>query len=458
MPDRVRLPMVDTFESSLAPDGRRRFVHTADVHGKFTRARRIVFAVLIAIWIALPLIPIGGHAAVLLDVARRRFYLFGQTFNAQDVWLMFFILTGAVFVLAVMTAVAGRVFCGFACPQTVFLDMVFRPIERFVDGPREERRRRQQGPWNVGRLARLLAKHALYLLAAFLVAHVFLSFFVPLRQTLQMVLGKPSDHPEAFAWATAVTLLLYGDFAWFREQLCLVVCPYGRLQASLIDADSLVIGYDSKRGEPRGKAGHATGDCVDCKRCVVVCPTGIDIRNGQQLDCVGCTACIDACDEIMLKLKRPTGLVRFDSQVAFAGGQRRIWRPRLLIYAGLGVVGLTVATLAFSRRESFEANITRPKGAPFVVEDGRVRNSFVVHLVNKRDEEAVLDLETAPATGVDVSVEGRVAVPALGSVAVPCVVTIDASRQGKVYVLLRVLREGRGEEKDVTVEIVRPVS
>ena len=334
MDKRVHLPLapVETRASSIAADGKRRFVYTADVRGRFHKARIVVFAALIGAWIAAPLVKIGGRPMVLLDVERRQFFLFGATFNSQDAWLAFFAITAFGFALAVTTSLWGRVFCGFACPQTVFLDGVFRPIERLVEGAREKRMRRDKGPWTGDKLVRKLVKHALYLGASFLIAHVVLSFFVPLPETIRMIAGRPSEHPEAFAWAASVTLVTYVNFAWFREQFCVVMCPYGRLQSVLVDQDSLVIGYDETRGEPRGKLkAEGRGDCVDCKRCVVVCPTGIDIRNGLQLDCIGCTACIDACDEVMEKIGRPKGLVRYDTQTSFAGKGRKLRRTRLYV-------------------------------------------------------------------------------------------------------------------------------
>ncbi len=401
MPDPRRLPVIPSQEvrSSIDPaDGHRKFVYPADVKGRFTTWRRLVFAVLGVIWIAAPLIRLNNHPLIFLDVEHRRFFLFGASFNAQDLWLTFFLLTGLAFCLAFLTSVLGRVWCGYLCPQTVFLEGLFRPIERFIEGPREKRMRRDAGPMSFDKVWRKVAKHAGYIVAAFLVAHIVMSFFVSIPTVVKMVVASPGAHPEAFAWAAAMTLLLYGNFAWFREQMCLIVCPYGRLQASLVDDDSLVIGYDVKRGEPRGKASAASresgthdvgkGDCVDCNRCVVVCPTGIDIRNGLQLDCIGCAACVDACDDIMVKVGRPKGLVRYDSERGLRGEKRRILRPRLYVYMGLFALGVTAFGIALSRRSSFEANVLRSQGAAFVVEGTTVRDVFTVHLINKRDAAA----------------------------------------------------------------------
>lgn len=380
----VHLPVVDN-PSSLGLDGHRNFPYPADVHGRFDRARIAVFVFLIGLWIALPWIKIGGRPAVFLDIEAREFYLFGASLNAQDTWLLFFLATGVGFGLVYVTALAGRVWCGWACPQTVFLEGVYRRIERLVEGPREQRIKLHKSPWGIGKIVRKATTHALYFVASLLVAHVVLAYFVSLPRAFEMVRHRPSEHPEAFAWVAAITLLFYFDLGWFREQFCVVLCPYGRLQSVLLDDHSLVVGYDVKRGEPRGKASEAgKGDCVDCKRCVVVCPTGIDIRNGLQLDCVACTACIDACDEVMDKLGRARGLVRYDSQAGLGGRAKKIVRPRVLFYTVLLVVGAVVAGVSVRSRKPFEATLLRLPGVPYVIDGDSLRNSFDLHLVNKR--------------------------------------------------------------------------
>jgi len=397
-----QLPILYDKASSLYADGRRNYVHPADVRGRFDTLRRVVFASLIVLWAALPWIQIGGQPAVFLDVQARKFFLFGATFNAQDVWLLFFLLSGVGFALIVVTALWGRVWCGYACPHTVFLEAMFRPIERWLEGPRNVRLRRNAERASFDRLWRKVLKHALYVVTAFVVAHIIVSYFVSLPRLYAMALGAPAEHPAAFAWAMGLTSVLYFNFSWFREQMCLIVCPYGRLQSVLTDRDTLVIGYDVGRGEPRGKAGTSgAGDCVDCKRCVVVCPTGIDIRNGLQIDCVGCARCVDACDEVMSRLGRSRGLVRYDSIRGLAGEAKRLLRPRLWLYAGLGAAGLLAAALALGSSRGYEANLLRLRGAPpLVVEGDSARNAFEVHLVNKRSERATFVLEGIDDRGV----------------------------------------------------------
>lgn len=443
---RRHLPVVPT-ASSLNPDGSRNRVHPADVSGRFVRWRYVVFAALVAIWAAAPWVRINGRPAVFLDVARRQFFLFGGAFNAQDVWLMFFVLTAIGLSLVAVTTTLGRVWCGWACPQTVFLEGMFRRIERWVEGPRNARLRRNAAPMSWDKAWRKGLKHALFVLSALFVAHVFLSFFVSMPSMLEMMGRSPAEHPEAFGWVMVVSALLYGNFAFFREQLCLIVCPYGRLQSVLTDEDSMVVGYDAVRGEPRGKPRDPdAGDCVDCKRCVVVCPTGIDIRNGLQLDCIGCTACIDACDAVMDKLGRPRGLVRYDSMNGLRHRAKRVFRPRLLLYGGLILAWAVGAWAAFGAHTSFEANLLRLRGAPFhLVDDGEVvRNLFTVHLVNKADEAATFRVEAADGSpGVATIEPATRRVRALGDADISVRVDVPrGERAAGQQVRLRVSRDG----------------
>jgi cytochrome c oxidase accessory protein FixG len=390
----------------LRPDGKHETIVPADVGGRFTRLRQLFFVLLIVIYVALPWLQINGRPAVFLDFPRRAFYLFGLTFNAQDTWLSFFLLSGIGFTLIVLTALWGRVWCGYACPQTVFLEGVYRRVERLIEGPKNLRAARDKQALSLSRVVRKTSKHIVFVLISLLVAHVFLSYFVSIPALLGMMRHAPAAHPEAFAWVLGMSALVHFNYVWFREQLCIVICPYGRLQSVLTDADTLVIGYDERRGEPRGKAKQeGVGDCVDCGRCVAVCPTGIDIRNGLQLECVGCTACIDACDDIMDRLSRPRGLIRYDSQNGLTGAAKRVLRPRVYVYAALGALGLTVASLAISSREPFEANLLRASGLAFAIQpDGRVRNALELHIVNKQDHSVHFSVSAEPSDDLEYAV------------------------------------------------------
>jgi cytochrome c oxidase accessory protein FixG len=413
--------------SSIRADGKRNTVYPADVKGRFTRGRQLFFPVLIAIYASLPLIPIGGHPAVFLDIEQRRFYLFGLTGNAQDVWLMFFVLSGVGFALVVATALFGRLWCGYACPQTVFLEGVYRRFERWIEGPREKRKRRDQGPWNLDKVWRKVLKHAVYATATLGLVHIFLSYFVSIPGLWRMIGDGPAAHPTAFGTMLVMSVVIYGNFAWFREQTCVVICPYGRLQSVLTDSNSLIIGYDTLRGEPRGKKSDPNAaDCVDCGRCVAVCPTGIDIRNGLQLDCIGCAACIDACDEIMTKVKRPTGLIRYDSLNGLQRKPKRFLRPRVWMYAALGLLGLVVAFFSMRTHQPYEANILRLKGVPYELVEGKVKNSFELHIVNKSNAPVTYELVPDTSAGGEfVLAKTELTLESMEGARIPVFVSID---------------------------------
>jgi cytochrome c oxidase accessory protein FixG len=449
---------------SIRSDGSRRTLHPADVRGRFIRLRRIVFVVLMAIYVALPLWPVGGHPAVHLDIADRRFYLFGGVFNATDTWLVVFAVLAFIFGLLFVTSWLGRAWCGWACPQTVFLEGVYRLIERAIDGPGEKRLRLDTAPMSAHKLARRLLKHALYLGASLVVAHATVSLFVSTRSLWVMLHHDPREHLEAFLWTMAFTGLLYFNFSWFREQFCIVMCPYGRMQSALVGTDSLVVGYDRRRGEPRGKAGrdaegHAIraagrGDCVDCGRCVAVCPTGIDIRNGSQMECVACAQCIDACDEVMDRLTRPNGLIRYDSLRVLEGGARRFGR-RPIVYAALLVGALGGLAAATGTRAAFEARLLRAPGVPFLVDrDGTVRNQFMLRLVNKSSARQRLTLATeggvemaAPASGI--------ALEPLESTLVPIFFSLPPGARPRNVVLQ--VRDGVTPEQRLAVHLLAPI-
>jgi len=382
--------------TSINADGSRYFLHPADVRGRFTLFRRLFGVLLLAIYVLLPWIPIGGHPAVFLDLASRRFHFFGLTFLAQDLWIGFFLLTGLGFSLFYVTALFGRLWCGWACPYTVFLEHLYRRIERIVDGDSTARRRLADASWTSAKVVRRIVKHGLYILVSLLIAHVFLSYFVSLTRLYEFMKQSPRHHVGVFGVMLFLTGCLYFSFAWFREQFCIILCPYGRIQSALTDDDTVIIGYDRNRGEPRGKKSDPdAGDCIACSRCVHVCPTGIDIRNGLQLECIGCAGCIDACDEVMDKVGRPRGLIRYDSLNGLEQKRRRIWRPRVALYTGLLALGATVMGLFLSGLHSATMEIVRMPGQPYYFAENLIRNQYRVHLVTKRHEETSFTFEVA---------------------------------------------------------------
>lgn len=402
--------------TTINQDGSRYFIHPRDVSGMWTRIRRTTAWVLIVIYIALPIVPINGAPAVFLDVLHRKFHLFGITLMFQDLWLLFFLISGLGFSLFLITAIFGRIWCGWACPQTVFLDQVFRRVERLIDGDDKARRQLDQAPWTVVKMTKRTLKHAIYFLLAALITHIFVSYFFSLPEMYTMVRKSPLENWSIFLFVLGMSSALYFNFAWFREQFCIVMCPYGRLQSALIDDNSIVIGYDEVRGEPRGKPDEVTGDCVDCRRCIQVCPTGIDIRQGLQLECIACTACLDACDDVMVRLGRKKGLIRHDSLNALTGRTAQFLRPRLFLYLFFALAGAIVFVLSASQVQSVILSVLRLPGAPYIRDENVVRNNFYLRLANKRSEPTQLTvtlqspngaLASSGATDQPITLEGR---------------------------------------------------
>jgi cytochrome c oxidase accessory protein FixG len=450
-------PPAPTLDSvtTIRQDGSRRFVYPADVRGRFTTARRAAAAVLIAVYLLLPWIRVNGYPAVFLDVASRRFHLFGLTLAVQDVWLLFFLITGLGFSLFFTTALLGRIWCGWACPQTIFLDHVFRRVERWTEGDAVSRRQLAAAPWSAGKVARRAVKHALYILASAAIAHLFLAYFVSLPRLWSMMGSAPVAHWDDFAFIAVATGILYFNFGWFREQLCIVICPYGRLQSVLVDDHSLVIGYDAGRGEPRG----SDGDCVACDRCVRVCPTAIDIRHGPQLECIGCAACIDACDEVMARTHRPPGLVRYDSLAGLAGRKTRWIRPRTVAYAVFLAIGFAVAAAELTTVHPANFGITRMVGGPYFVDGVYVRNQFFVRIVNKRTDPArfVLEVAGGPAELRATGFPDAVEVAPLGEIVQPLVLEEPRASYRGPFVLTIGIRDAAGRFRiDRSVEFLGP--
>jgi cytochrome c oxidase accessory protein FixG len=426
-PESTKRPNLDSV-TTINADGSHHILHPADVKGRFTLARRVVAGLLMMVYAALPWIPINGAPAVFFDVETRHFHAFGLSLVAQDLWVLFFAISGLGFFLFVVTSILGRIWCGWACPYTVFLDHVFRRIERWIDGDAPARRKLAAAPLDLTKVTKRVTKHTLYIGVSALIAHIFLSYFISIPRLYSFMKQGPLEHATSFAIVTILTGVLYFCFAWFREQFCILMCPYGRLQSALTDEDTMIIGYDLNRGEPRGKASDpAAGSCIDCNRCVTVCPTGIDIRNGLQLECIGCAACIDACDDIMRKLKRPTGLVRYDSTRGLAGEKRRIIRPRLLAYGLLGLLGLTaLGVTAYFRAKPMNADLTRMRGPSFYVDPAVVRNHYQLRLFNKRNQAVkfTVSLENPPKGFAITGLGDGLQLDALKELARPLVVIV----------------------------------
>lgn len=398
MGSKLRRPELDTVYT-INEDGSRNFLHPADVRGSWQVRKNWIFAILLVVYVGLPWLEIGGKPAVHLNIPDRLAYLFGLSFSNQDFYLLFFPLAGAGLALFALTSLWGRIWCGYACPQTVFMEGVFRKLERWIEGPRDRRIRRNLGPWTPGKVLLKSLKWLLFVILSAGIAHVFLSYFIPARELYPIIWKGPAGHWTAFGWTVFWTVIMAFNHLWFREQTCLILCPYGRLQSALVDDDTVIIGYDSQRGEPREKGVDKGGDCVDCYRCVAVCPTGIDIRNGLQMECIACANCIDACDDMMRRVGKPEGLLRYDSLKGFLGKSRRFLRPRIFGYLLFFLVWLTGTVWALGQRTDFEAKSLRSRGLPFQLIEGKLQNLYTLHLQNKTDEERVYFLSPGDLGG-----------------------------------------------------------
>ena len=410
------LDAVDTgVLSTLNKDGSRRWLKPRPSRGRFWRRRRAVAGILIAVFTLIPYLRINDKPAILLDVVHRRFTIFGTTFLPTDTLLLALLVIGVFLTIFLMTALLGRVWCGWACPQTVYMEFLYRPIERFFDGEPG----RKSPPSGV----RTFAKYTIYFIVSMFLAHTFLSYFVGVEALRTWVTSSPLKHPTAFLIMAGVTGLMLFDFGFFREQVCIVACPYGRFQSVMLDRRSIIVGYDPARGEPRGKlrkvslpvvGGAPRGDCIDCGMCVTTCPTGIDIRKGLQMECIHCAQCIDACDAVMEKIGKPQGLIRYSSQARFEGEAGRRVRPRLFVYPALLLIVASAFVTLLLRQAPADFSVLRGPGLPFnSLPDGVVTNQLKLKITNRTDNDALYTVAIAGTPGIRFAEEpGSVRVPA----------------------------------------------
>jgi cytochrome c oxidase accessory protein FixG len=376
--------------STTDENGHRVRVIPALVKGRFQKIKNWVHLFLVGFFLILPWIKIGGQPAFLLDVPHRRFYLAGHLFLPQDVPGIFFVISSFAVLLVLLSSLFGRVWCGWGCPQTVFIEGFFRRVERWVEGNHLEQRALDKMSWGFEKIRKKGLKWGLFVAGTLVITHSFLAYFIGADEVLKIVLMSPAENPGSFLLVVIASAVILFDFGWFREQFCLIACPYGRFQSIMMDENSVTVAYDTKRGEPRKSTvakGTPEGDCINCFKCVQVCPTGIDIRNGFQMECIACTACIDACDVVMEKTGRPKGLVRYDSLVGLAGGKTKLLRPRTILYVVLLGVLLSGLFYRIQAQKSFETEIIRAVDTPYQLIQGadgvrQVINHFKVNWYN----------------------------------------------------------------------------
>jgi cytochrome c oxidase accessory protein FixG len=391
-----------TFRDSVATidkTGHRKYVHPKQPSGRLYNIRTIASLVYLAIFFTLPFLKIEGEPVFLFNVLGRKFIFFGQIFGPQDFFIFALgMLTFMVFII-LFTVVFGRVFCGWACPQTIFMEMVFRKIEYWIDGDSTKQKQLREMPWNAEKIRKRITKVTVFYLLSFLIANFFMAYLIGMDEVKRYMQEGIGPHFATFATLLVFSAIFFFVYYWFREQVCIVVCPYGRLQGVLLDKDSIVVAYDYVRGEPRGKIKKSAeeievkGDCIDCAACVRVCPTGIDIRNGTQLECVNCTACIDACDDIMTSVKRPTGLIRFASENNIAKSIKTKINARIVAYSVVLTVLLSALGFMLASRQDVDITVLRISGSVYqTLQDGRIGNIYNIKMANKTRKDIPVNL------------------------------------------------------------------
>lgn len=370
-----------------------------EVHGVFALWRNIAMVVLLGIFYGLPFVNWNGHQAILFDLPARKFYIFGLTLWPQDFFYLALLLIISALALFFFTALAGRVWCGYACPQTVWTE-IFLWIERNVEGTRQQQLKLEKQPWTSEKITKRTIKHGIWLIFSLWTGFTFVGWFTPITELWQELLNNSLGPWEIF-WIFFYGFATYGNAGWFREQMCIYACPYARFQSVMFDKDTLVIAYDEKRGEPRGarkKSAPGTeqdlGSCIDCKLCVQVCPTGIDIRDGLQYQCITCAACVDVCDEVMDKMNYPRGLIKYTTENSLAGQKTNFLRPRILIYGSL-LLGITLAMIyGLATRIPLEMDVIRDRNSLFVENDeGMIENVYMLRILNMQENDERYKIE-----------------------------------------------------------------
>mgnify|MGYP006289356819 CR=1 FL=1 len=385
--------------STIDEEGKRKWVFPKKPKGRFTKMRTWVSYFLLAFLFLAPFVRIGGQPLLQFNLLERKFILFGQIFWPQDFHLFVLSMITLVIFITLFTVVYGRLFCGWVCPQTIFMEHVFRRIEYWIDGDWKAQMRLKKAAWTKEKVRKRVLKHAIFFAISFLIANTFLAYIIGSDALIDIITDPPSEHAGGLAAITIFSGVFYGVFAFFREQVCTTVCPYGRLQGVLLDRQSVVVAYDYERGETRGKIRKnenrdevGKGDCIDCGHCVHVCPTGIDIRNGTQLECINCTACIDACDEMMEAVNLPKGLIRYASEEQIQTRKPFKLSGRAKAYTVVLALLIGVVVTLLATRTEVEAIILRTPGMLYQTnEDGSISNLYNYKIVNKTNRDLELD-------------------------------------------------------------------
>lgn len=393
-----------TFRDSVATidqKGKRKYIFPKKPKGLFYDRRTFASIVYLVIFFSLPWIKMNGEPFIMINVLKRKFIIFGQIFGPQDFFIFALAMITFVVFIILFTSIFGRIFCGWACPQTIFMEMVFRKVEYWIDGDANKQQQLKAMPWNAFKIRKRATKIIVFYLIAFIIANYFMAYLISMDEVLRYVHEGIAAHAATFIALIIFTTVFFFVYYWFREQVCIVVCPYGRLQGVLLDKNSIVVAYDYVRGEPRGKMSeHNNGDCIDCKACVRVCPTGIDIRNGTQLECINCTACIDACDEIMEAIDKPKQLIRYASENNIAKKEKLKVTTRIKGYSFLLLAIASALFIMLATRDTVDITILRTQGMIYqTLPDGYIGNLYSARMFNKTHQDIEVSLSIPTAEG-----------------------------------------------------------
>jgi len=457
----------DSFRDKVATvdgQGKRVWLYPQRPRGPLYRARAWVSAGYLVIFFLLPFIKMNGHPVFLANILERRFILFGQVFWPQDFFIFGLGMILFIVFIALFTVVFGRVFCGWACPQTVFMEMVFRRIEYLIEGDAAQQRIWDRKPWGTEKLIRKISKWIIFWGISFLIANTFLAYIIGVDELRKIVTQPPAQHPGGFLAILIFTTVFFFVYAWFREQVCTVVCPYGRLQGVLLDKNSIVVAYDYGRGEQRKKFSKKetrdAGDCIDCYQCVKVCPTGIDIRNGTQLECVNCTACIDVCDKMMEAVNLPKGLIRYASEQNISERRPSRITPRIKAYSIVMLLLLGVEIWLLAGRTDIDVSVLRTPGQLYQEQpDNRISNLYNYRLLNKTwlGKKVTLKPENFEGNIRIIGREGGLAIPKEGSVSGSMLIFLDRKDVTKRKTKLDIgIYENGKKVKTVTTSFLGP--
>jgi cytochrome c oxidase accessory protein FixG len=455
--------------ATVEEDGSRKWIFPKKPSGRFYNYRKIVSYVLLVFLFAAPHLKIGGEQMLLFNVLERKFIIFGKIFWPQDLYLFAIALVIGVVSIILFTIIYGRLFCGWVCPQTIFMEMVFRRIEYWIEGDWTRQKKLKAQEWNGEKIRKRVLKHTIFWLISFLIANTFLAYIIGSEELWNIQTGKFSEHYGGFIAIVIFTTVFYMVFSRLREQVCTTICPYGRLQGVLLDPNSMVVAYDHKRGEKEkgrarfkkneDRAASGKGDCIDCHQCVNVCPTGIDIRNGTQLECVNCTACIDECDHMMEAVGLEKGLIRFVSENGIENGTRFQWTRRVIAYTALLVGLMSVLVILLVTRSDFKATILRQRGTTHhVTKDGNIGNIFEINLTNKTKDNYDVVLKTEdPDVTIDVVVDSLL-LKESGTLKERFVMSVPLSKIKGGKADIEVIVYGNGEEIDrVRARMIGPL-